>query len=1030
MRNLGRLTTVLTFVLLTLASPVLAQSSPGRTGRETIFALTSGNRLVSFRSSTPGAVSTPVQITGLQPNETLLGIDFRPATLQLYAIGSTNRIYTINTTSGVATQVGTSSFILEGASFGIDFNPSPDRIRVVSNTGQNLRLNPVDGSLSGTDGVLVYAQGDANVGQQPNIAGAAYVNNFAGISATATTLYVIDSRLDILATQGSVNSAPVSPNTGQLFTVGRLGIDVTDNVGFDVSDVSGIAFAALTPNNETAARLYQINLSTGAAALVGTIGSSAALGGETIRDIAVALTGEILIGVTGSNKIVSFSAINPTTLLGTLQVTGLSAGDSIAGIDYRPATGQLYALGTSGQVYTVSTLTGAATRIGTPNALTGSRFAVDFNPAPDRIRVVSNTGQNIRLNPVDGTLAGTDTNIAYATGDANFGKNPNIVACSYSNNFAGVSATGTTLYVVDSSSDVLATQGSVNSTPVSPNTGQLFTVGALGLDIPDSGTLDISDSSGIAYAAFGIPSAGGSATTLFRINLATGQATAVGLIGGTVAESISSIAVVVNVETAFAVTSDNRLISFNPRNPAAINTTGNISGLQSGETLVGIDFRPATGVLFGLGSTSRLYTINTTTGVATQVGSAPFTPSLNGTEFGYDFNPVPDRIRVTSNTTQDLRLNPNNGGIAGVDGNLAFAASDPNSGKTPSVVASAYINSFPGSTSTILYNLESSLDVLVTQGSVDGTVSPNAGTLFTVGSLGINVGAAASFDVSERRGIPYAAIQLDGETSSRLYTIDLASGAATQVGTTPIGGASPVVVKDLAIANNVALSVVATAPATPVISGSDLTYTVNVTNPLSEAATNVILSTAVPASSTFKSITAPTGFTCTTPAVGATGAINCIAPTLAGNSSAIFSIVVVPAVNSNGTIVSLTADVRTDRNDISLVKFNNSSSSISATVNLPPGPSITANDIKISSSRIKATLPSGAAVGFVGTTVLVDGVAFAKAAKLSSNNTVLIQRGGLTNGKSFKEALPKGRAVTLTFRNSNGGFTNVQVTRK
>ncbi len=1028
MRNLGRLTVAL--ILLILASPALAQSSPGRTGRETIFALTSGNRLVSFRSSTPGTVSAPVQITGLQPNETLLGIDFRPATLQLYAIGSTNRIYTINTTSGAATQVGTSSFILEGASFGIDFNPSPDRIRLVSNTGQNLRLNPVDGTLSGTDGTLVYAQGDANAGQQPNVTGAAYVNNFAGISATATTLYVIDSRLDILATQGSLNSTPVSPNTGQLFTVGKLGIDVTDNVGFDVSDVSGIAFAALVPNNETAARLYQIDLSTGAAALVGTIGSSAALGGETIRDIAVALTGEVLIGVTGSNKIVSFSAINPTTLLGTLQVKGLSAGDSIAGIDYRPATGQLYALGTSGQVYTVSTLTGTATRIGTPNALTGSRFGVDFNPAPDRIRVVSNTGQNLRLNPVDGTLSGTDTNLAYATGDANFGKNPNIVAASYSNNFAGVAATSTTLYVVDSSLDILATQGSLNSTPVSPNTGQLFTVGALGLDIPDSGTLDISDSSGIAYAAFGVPAAGGSATTLFRINLGTGQATAVGLIGGTVAESISSIAVVVNVETAFAVTSDNRLISFNPRNPAAINSSGNISGLQSGETLVGIDFRPATGVLFGLGSTSRLYTINTTTGVATPVSNVPFSPALNGTEFGFDFNPVPDRIRVTSNTTQDLRLNPNNGAIAGVDGNLAFASSDPNSGKTPSVVASAYINNFPGTTATVLYNLEAGLDILVTQGSVDGTVSPNAGTLFTVGSLGINVGAVASFDVSEKRGIPYAAIQLDGETSSRLYTINLANGAATQIGTTPIGGASPVIVRDLAIANNVALSVVATAPATAVTSGSDLTYTVNITNPVSEPATNVVLSTAVPASSTFKSITAPTGFTCTTPATGATGAINCTATSLAGNSSAVFSIVVVPVVSSSGTTVSLTADVRTDRNDISLVRFNNASSSISATVNLPPGPSITANDIKISSSRIKATLPSGAAVGFVGTTVLVDGVGFTKAAQLSSNNTILVQRGGLTNGKSFKEALPKGQPVTLTFRNSNGGFTNVQVTRR
>lgn len=332
---------ILFICVLLLVSFVISYAQTA--GRELIFAVTSGNRLVSFRSSTPTNISAPVRITGLQPNETILGIDFRPANLQLYAIGSTNRIYTINTTTGVATPVGNPSFILEGESFGIDFNPAPDRIRLVSSAGQNLRLNPVDGSLSGTDAVLAYAQGDANAGRRPNVVAAAYSNNFAGISATATTLYVIDSGLDVLATQGSVNSTPVSPNTGQLFTIGRLGIDVTNNVGLDISDLTGVAYASIVISNESVAKLYRIDLTTGAASLVGQIGSSAALGGETVTDIAVAVTGEILIAATRSNRLVSFNAVRPEAILGSLPIRGLASGDTLVGIDYRPATGQLYA---------------------------------------------------------------------------------------------------------------------------------------------------------------------------------------------------------------------------------------------------------------------------------------------------------------------------------------------------------------------------------------------------------------------------------------------------------------------------------------------------------------------------------------------------------------------------------------------------------------------------------------------------------------------------------------------------------------
>ena len=141
-------------------------------------------------------------------------------------------------------------------------------------------------------------------------------------------------------------------------------------------------------------------------------------------------------------------------------------------------------------------------------------------------------------------------------------------------------------------------------------------------------------------------------------------------------------------ELIYGVTTSNLLISFNSGAPGTILSSVAITGLQAGETILGIDFRPANKQLYGLGSTSRLYSINLSTGAATAVGSQ-FTPALSGTAFGFDFNPVVDRIRVTSSSGQNLRLNPNDA-TAIIDINLSYAAGDVNAGATPRVVGSAY----------------------------------------------------------------------------------------------------------------------------------------------------------------------------------------------------------------------------------------------------------------------------------------------------------------------------------------------------
>lgn len=224
---------------------------------ELIVGLTGANSLVTFDSATPGTPAGSVLVTGLAPGETLQAIDRRPANGVLYGLGGLGNLYTINAT-GAATLIG--GIGLTGTGFGFDFNPVVDRIRLTSNQEQNVRLNPDSGAVAGTDLALVYAAGDANFGAGPNVVGSAYANNFAPSPRTpppGTTLYDIDSGLDILAIQNP-------PNNGTLNTVGALGIDVSDLLGFDISgSITGTAFLA------NGSSFYTVNLTTGAATLVG-----------------------------------------------------------------------------------------------------------------------------------------------------------------------------------------------------------------------------------------------------------------------------------------------------------------------------------------------------------------------------------------------------------------------------------------------------------------------------------------------------------------------------------------------------------------------------------------------------------------------------------------------------------------------------------------------------------------------------------------------------------------------------------------
>lgn len=264
-----------TLFLAGLMSAILVLSSA--VADAAIMFATNGSSISRFDNGSLGTVTT-VPLTGLQAGETLVDIDVRPASQVLFGIGSTNRMYTISPTTGVATQVGAAgAFVLNGTAFGIDFNPFVDRLRVVSNTEQNLRLNPNDGSLAATDTALNPAG---------NVVSVAYSNNAAG--ASPTTLYGIDSAAGTMITIGSVNGTPNSPNGGAITTVGSLGLgtNLNEAIGFDISGLDGVGYASITTGGIS--RLYTVNLATGAATLAASNGGAIGTGTTPFLGLAAA----------------------------------------------------------------------------------------------------------------------------------------------------------------------------------------------------------------------------------------------------------------------------------------------------------------------------------------------------------------------------------------------------------------------------------------------------------------------------------------------------------------------------------------------------------------------------------------------------------------------------------------------------------------------------------------------------------------------------------------------------------------------
>lgn len=231
--------------------------------------------------------------------------------------------------------------------------------------------------------------------------------------------------------------------------------------------------------------------------------------------------------LTSTGTLIRFDTKDPTKIVGEVTLSGLSSGQSLVQIDYRPADGTLYGITSDNDLATVDPSSGAVTLVnGTPFTTTALPSpAMSWDPNSDQLRVIT-TQYNLRIN-ADGTLNTTATKTAFDSQDTNNGKTPQLVAIGYNNHVA--SAASTTLYALDLTTQSLVRVGNADAaSTASVDSGLLHTIGSLGVSFGSNAALNIEIASGTAYAV--LQRSGGSAS-LYTIDLPTGAAASIGAVG-------------------------------------------------------------------------------------------------------------------------------------------------------------------------------------------------------------------------------------------------------------------------------------------------------------------------------------------------------------------------------------------------------------------------------------------------------------------------------------------------------------------
>lgn len=552
--------------------------------------LLSSNRLAFLNAAEPAnSLDILGEVQGLVSGETLVSIDRRPQNGYLYGLGynasnGTVTLYVIHPESLQATPVGATSVggfvnalgepdrigVDANTRFEIDFNPAVDRLRIISSAGENFRMNPnngmlIDGNLGGApDSVAGLNKDGALNGGSMTAQGTAYTNsepNNGGI----TTQYTIDENTDQLFIQNPPNAGVLS--MGQLLspTVETvLGLDITPGINAPAANQpvpAGSAHLLFKPTASAAESLALVDLTSG------TITNITAINGaDGARGLALQKPEAVpVIGLSADGSSLLRFADNAPNIVTTVAIAGVDVNESLVGIDIRPATGQLFALGVNhnannASLYIIDPQTGTASlavagttggiafvdAAGDPVDLPDpsvAGYGFDFNPTVDRIRATTSTGLNLRLNPTNGMAV--DGNFGLV-GVAIPGTNPDgpingatsgASAAAYTNSIASPAGSNvTTLYVLDEETSQLTIQSPPNrgdqimAMTLTLNGSPLMFSASNGFDIQSDVRVNANNAAvaaGSGYAALTV----GSTTSLYRINLVNGNTENLGAIG-------------------------------------------------------------------------------------------------------------------------------------------------------------------------------------------------------------------------------------------------------------------------------------------------------------------------------------------------------------------------------------------------------------------------------------------------------------------------------------------------------------------
>jgi hypothetical protein len=556
-------------------------------------AVTDASEVVSFNTQQPLSASIST-FSGITVGQTIVSIDRRPQNGLLYGLGyapatGVIQLYLLSLRGGVATAIGTTGIFVDGAGdparvgsdasskIGMDFNPSVDRIRVVTNTGQNFRINPntgafVDGDLGGGSGSVAGLNMDGPInGGTITLGETAYTNNQPStIASPPTTQYTLDAATDSLFIQVPPNAG--TQTSGQLLDVNGVDLNIIEVRGFDIPEgvnaatsnspvTTGQGFAVLEFASNSQQLFSTVDLTNGA------VSSASQLGGtsDDILGLAVqSAASRAFVALTSAGELLRFRE-NALGTTGSSTVSGLAAGETLCGIDFRPSTGQLYGFGIddatqTGTLYVLDPRSASATVVGSASSVafvdsTGAPVAfadestgcgMNFNPATDRVRIVSQGSITFQINPstgapVDGSSTDAGTN---PDGQTNIGGTPaNATKTSYTNSFGG--AAQTTQYALDAMQDRLVFY-------TLPNNGTQVVVGGITIggvpldfdgvaafEIPSTVTTASSNTAVASGTGYAVLREGGD-QKLYTIDLTTGAAT---LVGATAVDTIVGIAV-------------------------------------------------------------------------------------------------------------------------------------------------------------------------------------------------------------------------------------------------------------------------------------------------------------------------------------------------------------------------------------------------------------------------------------------------------------------------------------------------------